>query len=102
MKFTGVLFAVLYAILMIFAVYNQKSKSVSSAFIVIGSLLIGIYALFSVIGHRNLIIFLIVGMIGISIGTLINGYKQNNIHIYHHVIRLIIETIIIAICWKNR
>lgn len=101
MKILGIVFAILYAGLMIFAVFKEKSKSISSAFIVIGGAFIGVYALSNMVWCRNLILFLIVGMISISVGTLINGFKQNNIHIHHHMIRLIIETAIIAICWIN-
>lgn len=98
MKIIGIVFALLYAGLMIFAVCKEKSKSVSSALIVIGGVLIGVYVLFTVLS-RNYIISLIAGMISISAGTFLNGLKQKNIHIHHHIIRLIIETIIIVICW---
>lgn len=99
MKICGIALAVLYAGLMIFAVCKEKSKSISSAFIVVGGVLIGVYALLYMVWYRNFILFLIVGMISISAGTLINGLKQNNIHIHHHIGRLIIETMIIVICW---
>lgn len=99
MKICGIVLAALYAGLMIFAVCKDKSKSISSALIVIGGVLIGAYALSDMVWHRNFIIILIAGMISISAGTFINGLKQNNIHIHHHIIRLIIETIIVAICW---
>ncbi len=102
MKICGIIFAVLYAGLMIFAVCKGKSKSISSVFIAIGGVLTGVYALLSMVWDRNLIIFLIIGMIGISAGTLINGFKSNNIHIHHHIIRLVVEIIIIAICWIGK
>ena len=101
MKICGLVLAVLYAGLMIFAVCKEKSKSISSVLIGIGGVLIGVYVLMDIVWYKNLILFLIAGMIGISAGTLINGLKQNNLHIHHHVIRLIIETIITVICWVS-
>ncbi len=98
MRICGIIFAVLYAGLMIFAVCKEKSKSISSVLIAMGAALIGVYALSNIIWTRNFIVVLIVGMISISAGTLINGFKQHNVHIHHHIIRLIIEGIIIAIC----
>ncbi len=41
-------------------------------------------------------------MINVSIGTFLNGMKQNNIHISHHIIRLVIESIITIICWIGK
>lgn len=99
MKIFGTVLAVLYAGLMIFAVCRKKEKSISSIFIAIGAALIGIYAVINMGWCRNLIFLLICGMIGISAGTLMNGFRQNNIHIHHHVIRLVAEAIIVAICW---
>lgn len=101
MKICGIVLAVLYAGLMIFAVCKEKSKSISSAFIAIGGVLIGVYVLTDMVWYRNLIIFLVVGMISISAGTFINGLKQNNLHVHHHIIRFIIETIITVICWVS-
>ncbi len=99
MKICGTVIAILYAVLMLFAVIKNKSKNISSALIAIGGLFILAYALLNMIWCKNLIIILIISMILISVGTLINGIKQNNIHIHHHMIRLIVESIIIAICW---
>ena len=45
---------------------------------------------------------MIIGMLSISVGTFMNGFKQNNIHIHHHVIRIIVEIIITIICWIGR
>lgn len=99
MKICGIILAILYAGLMIFAVLKEKSKRISSVFIVLGCFLILAYILLSVILSQNPIAILGIGMISISVGTLINGFKQNNIHIHHHIIRLIIEAIITVICW---
>lgn len=43
---------------------------------------------------------MIIGMLSISAGTFMNGFKQTNIH--HHVIRLIVEIVITIICWIGR
>lgn len=99
MKICGTIIAILYAGLMIFAIYKKKSKDISSAIIAIGGLFILAYAMLNMIWCKNFIFILIIGMINISVGTLINGVKQKNIHIHHHIIRLIVESIIIAICW---
>ena len=99
MKICGSIIAILYAGLMIFAIYKKNSKDISSAIIAIGGLFILAYTMLNTIWCKNFIIILIIGMINISVGTLINGVKQKNIHIHHHIIRLIVESIIIAICW---
>lgn len=54
------------------------------------------------IWFKNFIMIMTIGMLSISAGTFMNGFKQNNIHIYHHVIRLIVETGITIICWIGR
>lgn len=100
-RICGIVFVVLYAGLMIFAVCKEKSKSISSVWIVIGGVLIAGYALWNMVRRGNLIVLLIAGMISISVGTLINGLKQKNIHVHHHLIRLVIEAVIVAICWIN-
>lgn len=41
-------------------------------------------------------------MLGISAGALINGVRQKNLHIRHHVIRLAAETVITLICWLGK
>ena len=102
MKICGAVLAILYVGLMMFAVYKENLKNTSSAFIVIGCLLVLLYTLLNMVWCKNFIIIMIIGMINISIGTLMNGFKQNNIHIHHHVIRLIVETVITIICWIGR
>lgn len=102
MKICGAVFAILYVGLMMFAVYKEKLKNKSSAFIVIGCLFVLLYTLLNMAWCKNFIIIMIIGMINISVGTLMNGFKQNSIHIHHHVIRLIVETVITIICWIVR
>ncbi len=97
MKICGAVLAILYVGLMMFAVYKEKLKNTSSAFIVIGCLLVLLYTLLNMVWCKNFIIIMIIGMVNISVGTFMNGFKQNNIHIHHHVIRLIVETIITTI-----
>lgn len=102
MKILGSIFTLLYIGLMIFAIYKDRSKSISSVFIVVGCLLAFVYTLLNVVWDKNLIIILVIGMINISIGTLFNGLKQNNIHVHHHIIRSIVEMILIVICRAGR
>ena len=102
MKICGAVLAILYVGLMMFAVYKENLKNTSSAFIVIGCLLVLLYTLLNMVWCKNFIIIMIIGMINISVGTLMNGFKQNSIHIHHHVIRLIVETVITIICWIGR
>ena len=102
MKICGTVLVILYAGLMLFAICKERSKTVSSAFIAVGCLADLVYMLLSVIWNQNLIAILIAGMTGISTGTLINGFKQDRIHIPHHIIRLVIEIIIITVCWMGR
>lgn len=99
MKICGAVLAVLYGLLMIFAVIKGKKKSISSLIIVIGAVLALVYASLSLIMGKSYIIILIAGMVGISVGALINGIRQKKVHIPHHIIRLVIEAIITAICW---
>ena len=91
MKICGAVLAIFYAGLMLFAVYKEKLKSTSSAFIVIGCVLVFLYTFLNMIWCKNFIMIMIIGMLSISAGTFMNGFKQTNIHIHHHVIRLIVE-----------
>ncbi len=102
MKLFGRILAIIYAVLMIFALLKAKSKTVSTLFIMIGCFLILIYSIGDMIWYKSPIIILIIGMISVSIGTFLNGMKQNNIHISHHIIRLVIESIITIICWIGK
>lgn len=101
MKIFGMILTILYACIMILAVCRGRRKNIASVFIMCGSLLILIYGLLNVFINRHAAVLLaagIVGMAAISIGALINGIRQNHIHISHHIIRLVIESIIIALC----
>nr|WP_289767596.1 hypothetical protein [uncultured Acetatifactor sp.] len=77
----------------------EKTKSASSAFITAGCLLNLGYTVCNVFWNRNFILILIFGMICISIGALMNGFRQKKVHVHHHIIRLILETIITVFCW---
>lgn len=101
MKICGAVLAIFYVGLMLYAAYKEKLKSASSAFIVIGCLLVLLYTFLNMVWCKNFIMIMMIGMSGISIGTLMNGFKQNNIHIHHHVIRLIVEIIITVLCWAG-
>lgn len=102
MRIFGAVLAIFYIGLMLFAVYKERLKSISSAFIVIGCLLVFLYTSLNMVWCKNFIIIMIVGMLSISVGTFVNGFKQNNIHIHHHIIRLIVEIVITVICWIGR
>lgn len=102
MKICGAILAIFYVGLMLFAVYKGKLKNAASAFIVIGCLLVLLYTSLNLIWCKNFIMVMIVGMLSISAGTFMNGLKQNNIHIHHHVIRLVVETVITIICWAGK
>ncbi len=102
MKVLGIILCILYAGFMIFAVCKERLKSTSSLWIATGGLLTGIYAVSRITGEQNLILLLIAGMISISVGTLLNGLKQAHFHIHHHIIRLLMEIGITAVCWIGK
>lgn len=99
MKICGIVLVILYAGLMLFAVLKEKEKSITSVLIGIGGLLGILYALLSVIQGSGFILILILGMLCISGGALLNGIRQKNVHIRHHIVRLAVETAIVAACW---
>lgn len=98
MKICGIVLAALYAALILFAVCKEKNKGISSVLMALGSLLIAAY-LVSMIWNMNLMFTLIAGMLSISAGALVNGISSKNVHIHHHIIRLAVEAIIVALCW---
>ncbi|MDE5819338.1 MAG: hypothetical protein K2I07_08460 [Lachnospiraceae bacterium] len=101
MKICGTILAVCYACIMILAVIKGKQKSISSVFIAGGSLLVFAFSFLNYLWNGQAIVLLAIGITGmsaISIGALINGIRQNHIHISHHFIRLIIEVIVIVLC----
>ena len=101
MKIRGTILAVLYACIMILAVIKGNKKSISSVFIAGGSLLVLAYSFLNYFLNRHAIVLLVIGITGmaaISIGALINGIRQNHVHISHHFIRLIIEAVVITLC----
>ncbi len=98
MKIVGAVLSILYGLLMIFAVFKGKQKGIATVLILIGAVLSLIYALLSLISGNSYIFILIAGMVSISAGAFINGYKQKNLHILHHIIRLIVEAVIVVIC----
>lgn len=102
MKIIGAVLGIFYAGLMLFAVCREKSKSVSSVLIAAGSLLVLLYAVWNLIRGQNFILVMIIGMLCISAGALINGFRQKNLHVSHHVIRFAAETFITVICWLGK
>lgn len=102
MKILGSVLVILYAGLMLFAICKEKPKSMSSLLIGMGCLSSLAYLFLNLVYSKNLIIILIAGMICISAGTLVNGIRQKNVHIHHHMIRFVVEAIITVICWTGR
>ncbi len=98
MRIFGAILAILYGLLMIFAVIKGKQKSAGSLFIAVGAVFALVYSLLSLIIGQSYIVILIAGMLGISVGALLNGIKQKNVHIPHHIIRFIAEAAITAVC----
>lgn len=98
MRVCGLIFVILYAVLMIFSILKAKLKGLPALFIAVGSLLILSYAIFAFLHKSSLAAILIIGMVCISVGTFLNGARQNNLHVHHHIIRLIIEAVLTLIC----
>lgn len=101
MKIFGTVLAIAYACIMILAVCKSNKKDIPSALIAGGSLLILAYSVLNLLTARHAAVLLIIGIIGmaaVSIGALINGIRQKNLHISHHLIRLIVEGVILALC----
>lgn len=94
----GLILVVLYAALMLFSILKARLKGTPALFIAIGSLLILSYAIFAFLHKSSPTAILIIGMVCISAGTFFNGARQNNLHIHHHMIRLIIEAVLTLIC----
>ena len=68
MRICGVILAIFYAGLMLFAVYKGNLKSASSALIVIGCLSGLLYTFLNIIWRKNFILIMILGMLNISAG----------------------------------
>lgn len=98
MRVCGLILVLLYATLMIFSIFKARLKGIPALFIAVGSLLILSYTIFVFSQKSSSTAILIIGMMCISAGTFFNGVRQNNLHIHHHIIRLIIEAVITWIC----
>lgn len=94
----GLILVVFYAILMLFSILKANLKGIPALFIAVGGLLILSYTIFAFLHKSSLTTLVIIGMVCISVGTFFNGVKQNNLHIHHHIIRLIIEVVLALIC----
>lgn len=99
MEILGLVLAVLYAGVMLFAVWKGKAKGKPPLFIAAGCFLVLAASLLSIVWESYWIAVLILGMAGISIGTFLNGRQQKEFHIQHHIIRLVVEAVIVMICW---
>lgn len=96
MRLFGLICAILYAALMLLALFYAKQKSFCIA---AGCVLILAYAFIRIWGKNNFIPLLIAGMIAVSLGALFNGVRQGNVHPHHHLIRFAAEAVIAALCW---
>ena len=120
MKISGLILVIFYALLMLFALWKQHSKTASpmadaspadgsssmggmcsSLCIGAGCLLLLAYSLIYIVQNHSLMPLLVTGMLGISAGTLLNGIRLKKVHIQHHIIRLILEAVMIAVCWMS-
>lgn len=101
MELFGVILVALYGGLMLIATYQEKPLNIISGIIMTGSLLTLAYSFLRYIDHNDQIGLLIAGMIVISVGTVLNGIKQKEFHLSHHLIRLVVEVLIIIICLKG-
>ena len=64
-----------------------------------GCLLLLAYALLFILKNRSPMPLLLLGMLCISAGALLNGIRQKKVHLLHHLIRLLLEAAIAALCW---
>lgn len=74
-KYLGVVLLIVYMVLIVFALFKTQDKNISFVFIMGGCILSAMYILFDLFKH-HWINLLIMGMISISIGTLLNGIIQ--------------------------
>lgn len=95
-NYLGEVLLTVYIVLITFAVFKTQVKNISVIFILGGCILSVMYILFDAFKHHH-IMFLIIGMISISAGTLLNGIVQKDVHIQHHVIRAVFEAIIVVL-----
>ncbi len=101
MKIIGLILVLFYAALMLFALWKQHSLNASSLCTGAGSLLVLGYALLYLIQNRSLLPLLVIGMLCISAGALLNGIRLKKVHIHHHIIRLLLEAAMVALCWMS-
>lgn len=96
MKTAALLLVISYAVLMLYALWKQKNRNICMG---AGCLLLLAYALLFILKNRSPMPLLLLGMLCISAGALLNGIRQKKVHLLHHLIRLLLETAIAALCW---
>lgn len=131
MKILGLILVVFYAALMLLALWKQNSQNASasgssspadgalpdsgassgkrfslleclpSICIGAGCLLLLVYASLYTAQNRSLMPLLIIGMLCLSAGTLLNGIRQKKVHLLHHIVRLVLEAAMVAVCWLS-
>lgn len=96
MKTAALLLVISYAVLMLYALWKQKNRNICMG---AGCLLLLAYALLFILKNRSPMPLLLLGMLCISAGALLNGIRQKKVHLLHHLIRLLLEAAIAALCW---
>lgn len=98
LKLIGAILSTLYACLMLFVVFHEKAFRISNFIIALGCVFILAFVLRGIIWRKKQIAVLIAGMAAISVGALLNGILQGNVHIQHHIVRLLVEAVLVLIC----
>ncbi len=96
MKTAALLLVISYAVLMLYALWKQKNRNICMG---TGCLLLLAYALLFILKNSSPMPLLFLGMFCISAGALLNGIRQKKVHLLHHLIRLLLEAAIAALCW---
>lgn len=102
MRILGTILALLYAGVLLYGLCKQKAKSLWEVFMAAGCLLVLLYVFINLVWCKNLMAMILAGMVAISAGALLNGINRHNVHISHHVIRLVVETAIVLLCWLGK
>ena len=103
MKYFRIVITLIYGLLYLYAGIKQYKESESKRnplLIIIGSIFILDGVIYDFYPNRFDWLIEMIGCAMICIGTYLNGKDNKNIHISHHIIRLIISLIIVVIYTK--
>lgn len=96
MRVIAIFLNIMYLSLMLYAcIRSNKWKQLSTNLICAGCIALSAYTLLFV--FKNVIMLEITGMLLISGGALLNGRKQEQINPLHHIIRAVLEILIIVL-----